>query len=249
MFTEIALEPKINASQTPIEPVVLTDSKKTEPEPESKSKKGFLSTFAILFAGWLIGNLILLSALSLGAIILAGSTGLVKVPFLTNYFFGDEKLDQIALDSYSLHNGEEKIEKIQELSNGETIKTLVFYEDEINALLAKKAIENKAFPIRWEGVQLKENSFVFKGRVKETNAPVEIEGQVNIQKLGGEIKITKAVYGKVKIPNFIAASLVESHFGTIGISLSGNQIPARALKVSEGILKLFDVSKTQTQAD
>lgn len=245
MSSEIALNQETNSVNNPLQPIVLTSPEKPSESASRLKPRGFLSTFVILLAGWLLGNLILLSILGIGTLTLASSTGLVRVPFLTGYFFGTGKTEVTLIDTYSLHNGEEKIKKIQSLPEGTSIKSLVFYEDEINALLANKVQTNSDFPIIWQNLALTDNSFVFKGRIGETNAPVIIKGQVSTHGLTGEIQITEAKYGKIAIPSFVATSIVENQLSAIGLSLSGNQIPARAIEISNGLLKLLDVTKPQ----
>ncbi len=244
MSSEVAQELKMNPAEIPIQPIVLTSPEKpAESINKQGSSKGFLATFAVLLAGWLLGNLILLSILGVGAVTLASSTGLIKVPFLTNYFFGEASPIAREIDNYSLHNGEEKIQKIQNLSEGETISSLVFYEDEINALLANKAQTDPNFPVVWQNLSLLNGAFVFTGNMSATNAPVVIKGKVRTEGLTGEIEITEAKYGKLEIPNFLATNIVESQLSSIGLSLTGNRVPAKALELSAGMLKLTNVTQ------
>ncbi len=246
MSSEIAQEPRINSPAFPMQPIVLTSPEKAQANNSKQSRgQGFLSTFAVLLAGWLIGNLILFSILGVGAVALTSSTGLVKVPFLTSYFFGDKKITAKEIDIYSLHNAEEKIKKIQELSSGETLNSLVFYEDEINALLVNKTQKDPNFPIVWENLSLQSNEFIFNGALSSTNAPVIIKGKIVTQGLSGEIEIVEAKYGKITIPNFLAANIVESQLSIIGLSLNGNKIPAKAIELSPGLLKLIKVTNSQ----
>lgn len=246
MSSEIAQEPRINSPAFPVQPIVLTSPEKTQANNSKQSRgKGFLSTFAVLFAGWLIGNLILFSILGVGAVALTSSTGLVKVPFLTSYFFGEGSPRVKEINTYSLHNGEEKIKKIQELSDGETLNSLVFYEDEINALLVSKTQKVPNFPIAWENLTLQNNEFIFNGALVSTNAPVTIKGKLVTQGLSGEIEIVEAKYGKITIPNFLATNIVESQLSGIGLSLIGNKIPAKTIELSPGLLKLTEVTNSQ----
>src|SRR3990167_4348371 len=70
---------------------------------ENTNSHGVLATFGILIAGWFFGNLILLSVASIGVAIAAGSTGLEKIPLVSEKFFGLPvkaigSVDQFALE-------------------------------------------------------------------------------------------------------------------------------------------------------
>ncbi len=224
------------------QPIVLTITEKPAESPNYKPKHSFFATLGILFSGWLLGNLILLAIVGTIAISVTSATGMVKVPLLTEYFFGKSPASAKVVDSYALNNAEEKLKKIDQLQKGEVLPTLVFYEDEVNALLASKIETDANFPISWNSLSLHDGKFVFTGAFKQTNAPIVITAQLKTQGLTGEIEIVSAKFGKISMPSFLTTNIVENELSRVGLSLTGNQIPSKAVRLSEGVVTLEDVS-------
>ncbi|HEY4694765.1 MAG TPA: hypothetical protein VIH52_02265 [Candidatus Nanoarchaeia archaeon] len=228
------------ANPEPPQPIVLT-SPTTPPLPEKGSTRSFLATFSLLFSGWLIGNLILVAILSAGASFVVSSTGLVKIPLLTDYFFGSAQVQGEVLDKNSLRSAQEKIDQMTALNENQTIRALSLTESEINSVLKEQFQRDPNFPIVNSHLDLKENEFIFTGTLYTTGAPVEIRGRISVSNLLGEIEITKSKFGKVEIPLFLATNLIDSALSRVGLGLSGSQIPARNIWVYEEEVFLEDV--------
>lgn len=225
------------------EPIVLNPGISTESKSSiKKNGRGALATLGILLAGWFFGNLILLAVASTGIAVAAGSTGLVKVPLVTERFFGTPAAPKTEIDQSALANAEEKLNTISTLSEGETLKSVALAEDEVNALFQKQ-VTGSGFPIVNPKMVLGEDTFVFTGNLASTNAPVEIKGEIDVSGLVLSVDLTSAKFGKVEIPSFIATNLIDSYLSEIGLSLSGSQIPAKSVKVSSGLVSLLEVSK------
>lgn len=208
----------------------------------SKNSRGVFSTLGILLAGWFFGNLILLTLVSAGLAIAAGSTGLVKIPVVTQKFFGMSATNQGDIDEQALENAEEKLKNISGLRSGETLKSVALDESELNALLQKQIETAGNFKLTNTKIKLTEDHFSLSGNLKETNAPVELVGKVEVSGLVANIEIVSAKFGKVEIPSFIATNLFENYLSDIGLSLSGSQIPAKSIKIAEGLVSLIEVS-------
>lgn len=224
----------------PKDPIILNPGY-NQSKTEVNSKRGFLSTFGLLFAGWLVGNLLIVSLVSLFAVVLVGSTGLVKVPVLSAYFFGKETPLYRAADQYFLESAEEKLAKVAELKKGQAVKQIELTENEINALLNKEITETTDFPIANQSLKILENEFIFSGRLVSTNAPVEIRGQVLADNLTAKVDILSAKFGKIELPSFISTNIINENLSRIGLSLSGSQLPAQSIQLRDGQLVLEEV--------
>lgn len=232
------------AEAFPAEPIILNPGiNEASREKPSKVGRGALSTLGVLLAGWFFGNLILLTVASAGIAVAAGSTGLVKVPLVTEKFFGVAVNTSTEADQEALENATEKINTISTLGRGETLKSIALDEDEINALFQNRISESGSFPIVEPKIDLGTDSFTLTGRLAETNAPVEIVGQVEVSGLVANVKIVSAKFGKIQIPNFIASNLLDSYLSQIDLSLSSSQLPAKSVKIGEDLLSLIEVSK------
>ncbi len=225
----------------PQNPIVLTPGK-TVDHAITKEKRGFLATFGILFSGWLLGNLILLTLLSLVGIYLAGSTGLVKVPVLSDYLFGKPTAVARNVDETALESAQGKISEINTLQKGETVKELSLSEEEINALFNKQTKSATDFPIGDPNLKLTDGKFIFTGKLSQTNAPVTIEGKIAVSGVAASVNIVSAKFGKFNLPGFIASNIIENNLAKIGLSLNGTSIPAKSLIIGEGNVDLKDVS-------
>lgn len=224
-------------------PIVLTPGNQAQKQISLKEdRRGFLSTLGVLFSGWLMGNLILLTLLSVVGIYLAGSSGLVRVPVLSDFLFGKPPSISSESDTSALQSAESKIAQINSLKKGETIKTLSLEESEVNALFQNKVKGSSDFPITDPKLKLNSSEFTFTGKLAQTNAPVTIEGKIAIDGLVANIEIVSAKFGKFVLPNFIANNIIENNLSKIGLSLSGSQIPAKSLKINSGTVNLEDVS-------
>lgn len=227
----------------PQQPIVLNPGLiKSHDENSSKNSRGLFATLGILLAGWFFGNLILLAVASVGVAFAAGSTGLVKVPFVTEKFFGSATADQPTLDQGAYENAQEKLNIISTLRSGQTLKSVALDEGELNALFSKQIETSGNFALKNPKIRLEENQFIFSGRLKETNAPVEIIGKVDVSGLVANIEIVSAKFGKIDMPSFIASNLIDSYLSEIGLSLSGAQLPAKSIKIADGLVSLIEVS-------
>lgn len=226
------------------EPIILNPglsegSKKTS----HRSIGKVFSTLGILLAGWFFGNLILLAIGSAGIAIAAGSTGLVKVPFVSERFFGTGSIAQGQIDQEALENAQEKLQAISNLAEGQVLKSVALDEEEINALLKDKVLQSNSFPIVDPEIKLKNNEFILTGKLSETNAPVEVVGKVEVSGLSANVEVSSAKFGKIQIPTFIASNLLESYLSQIGLSLSSTELPAKSLRIQDGSVSLVEVSK------
>lgn len=230
----------------PKEPIVLNPGLINSKTATAKTNgRSALKTLGVLVAGWFFGNLILLAFASAGIAIAAGSTGLIKVPFITERFFGPEVSSPKTLDQAALQNAQEKLSAISTLQNGQTLKSLALDEEELNALLQKQIESSASFPLTEPKIKLEENEFVFTGRLVETNAPIKIVGEIAVSGLVANVEIRSAKFGRVDVPSFVANNLVESYLSQIGLSLSDAQLPAKSIRISEGLVSLIEVSKVQ----
>ena len=218
----------------------LSDSQK---EAGRKSSRAALSTLGVLLAGWFFGNLILLALGSVGVAIAAGSTGLVRVPLVSERFFGKANSPTPSVDQLALENAQEKLNTIGNLDKGQTLKSVALDEEEINALLQQQVSQNQGFPILDPKIKLGDNEFVLSGRLEETNAPVEIIGRVSVSGLMANVEIASAKFGKINIPSFLASNLFEGYLSDIGLSLSGSQLPAKRIRIADGVVSLLEVSR------
>ncbi len=226
-------------------PIVLNPGLDKAQTKQAKSGRGVFSTFGILLAGWFFGNLILLGVLAIAVAVTASSTGLVKVPFFTEKFFGASAKVATTPDAVVLETAQGKIAKINHLSSTQTLASLEFSEDELNALFAAKVEEAGSFPLNQPKIVIKDGKFLFTGRLVETNAPVEITGTVNTSGLVANIEVTEAKFGKIVMPNFIASNLLDSYLASVNLSLSGSQIPASSINLDDGAVTLVKVSKPE----
>lgn len=247
MEQETAINPTLSELPThPQEPIVLNPGLAQQPAKTAlKSGRGVVSTFGILIAGWFFGNLILLAIGSVGLAVAAGSTGLVRVPLVSERFFGTPVSSEITVDQIALENAEEKLNTISTLPQGETLKSVALDEGEVNALLQKQIGEGSSFPIAEPKIKLGTNEFVFSGKLAETNAPLEIVGRISVSGLVANVEIMSAKFGKVEMPSFVASNLLESYLEEIGLSLGSSQIPAKSIQITDGIISLLQVSKIQ----
>lgn len=236
---------QISTEAFPIqEPIVLTpglDEKVKKSKP--KTGRGAFSTLGILLAGWFFGNLILVGLLSIVVMVSASSTGLIKVPFFTEKFFGKSLSTSVAADVTGLESAEAKIAEINTLSSNKTIKSLQFTQDEINALFANQVEQKGSFPLYDPKIVIKDGKFVFSAKMIQTNAPVTIAGNVTSSGLIANIELTSAKFGKVSLPTFLASNLFDSYLSQIGLSLSGSQVPAKQITLENGSVTLVSVSK------
>lgn len=238
------MEPETATAPSVQTPIVLTPGIKETGS--SERKRGFLATFGILFSGWLLGNLIVLTVLSCVGIYLVGSTGLVKIPVLSNLLFGKPETVTVLVDDQALESGEKKLSQIDSLQSGQTLDSLDLNESEINALFAKQAKTSSDFPVSNPKLTLGGNEFVFTGNLSQTNAPVTIAGKIVISGLNANVEIVSAKFGQFSLPNFIATNIINSSLSKIGLSLSGSQIPAKSLTIAPGTVELNGVSNPKS---
>lgn len=237
------------ASNSPLEPIVLnpgTDQTQSSISTQNV-KRGFFSTFGILLAGWFFGNLILMAVVSLIAITVVGSTGLISVPLLSDYLFGKPQKLQTNLNSESLIQAEKKVATINDLKDGQTLDEVIIYEDEANALLSNQFTRDKNFPTTNEHLSFEDDKFIFTAKLAQTNAPVRILGKVDNNSTTASIQIISAQFGKIEIPGFIAGNIIDSNLGRVGLTLSGSQVPAKDISIKDGALILKQVIKVQNQ--
>jgi len=223
-----------------IEPVVVLNP--GESQTKEIPKRSSLATFGLLLAGWFVGNLIILTAMASVAIVTVGSTGLVRVPVLTEYLFGKQVASINPVESFALDEANTKLSEISALPKGQTIHSLTLSENEINALLDKQINTGTGFPIGNQQLKLTNNQFVFTGNLISTNAPVKIVGSVQVDGTAAKVSIEEAKFGKLGIPVVLASSIVDSSLSKIGLSLSGATIPAQSLQILDGRVILQDVS-------
>ena len=229
----------------PQEPIILIPGlSETKKSSGKNSSHGALATFGILIAGWFFGNLILLAVASLGLAIAAGSTGLVKVPVVSEKFFGLPVRTLSAVNQLALENAQEKLNTISTLDEGQSLKNVALDEEEINALFQKQIEQRTDFPVVDPKIILGENEFIFTGKLAQTNAPIEVVGRINVSGLVASVELVSAKFGKVQIPTFVASNLVDGYLAQVGLTLSGSQIPAKGIKITNGVVSLTEVSKT-----
>lgn len=238
--TEVSPTPKNDPEQMqPQNPIILNPG--VSKEVPSSSKRGLLATFGLLLAGWFVGNLVILATLAAVAVGTVGSTGLVKIPVLTSYLFGKEQPQYTPAESFALDSANSKLSEVKSLAKDQTLNNLELSQDEINALLDNQISSSSGFPIGNQHLQLINNQFIFTGNLTATDAPVEIVGNLQVSGLTAQVSITKAKFGKLDIPVFLASNIVDSSLSKIGLSLSGSSIPAQSLKILDGKMVLQNV--------
>lgn len=238
--TDVSPTPKNNTETfQPQSPIILNPG--VSQEIPRGSKRGLLSTFGLLLAGWFVGNLVILAAVAALAIGTVGSAGLVKVPILTSYLFGAEQPHYTPAESFDLDDANLKLAEVNSLAEGQSLKNLELSEAEINALLNNEITHASNFPIANQKLVLTNGHFIFTGNLVATNAPVEIVGNLQVDSLSARVTLTAAKFGKIKIPLFLASNIVDSGLSKIGLSLSGSSIPAGAISILDGKLVLKDV--------
>lgn len=224
----------------PQDPIILNPGFSQENINES-SKRGFVATLGLLFAGWLVGNLVILFIIGVFSLGTISSTGLVSVPIVTEFLFGKATPVYSSADQFSLEQAIEKLNQVSVLKKGQKIEKLELTENEVNALLDNQINNNSGFPIGNQKLELKDNNFIFTGNLIKTNAPVRIKGSVKADSLAARVSIDNARFGKINIPSFLASSIVDSSLDKIGLSLNGKLIPAQTLKILEGKIMLQEV--------
>jgi hypothetical protein len=223
----------------PQPPIVLNPG--IESGKDQVSKRGVMATFGLLLAGWFVGNLIILSLLAAVTIGVVGSTGLVKVPLLTGLLFGHDSASYTPVETDQYDKVETKIGQVSSLGLGESLKKLELSEAEINALLNNQINNNIGFPIGNQKLKLVDNKFIFTGNLISTDSPVEIVGAMVVEGSTAQVSIKQAKFGKIQIPTVLASSIIDNSLSKIGLSISGNSIPAQSLRILEGKVVLSNV--------
>lgn len=238
--TEVSPTPKIESVNFQMQPPIVLNPG-IPSNSGGLSKRGGFATFGLLLAGWFVGNLIILSIVAVVTLGAVGSTGLVKVPFLTGYLFGSEQVSFTTVEIDQFAKVSSKIDKVRNLEEGESLKNIELSEAEINALLNNQISNNIGFPIGNQKLKLVNSKFIFTGNLISTNAPVEIVGTMQVEGLTVQLNIEQAKFGKLEIPTFLASNIIDSSLSKIGLSISGSTIPAQSLKILEGKIVLSDV--------
>lgn len=229
-------------SQTlPPQPVILSSPKPTTIAQSPNTKRGFLGTLGLLFTGWVIGNLIAFSILGIAAISLVGSSGLVRIPLVSQWFFGTAENKPVVVDSFALEEAEAKLDQIDKLKAGETLEELALSEEEVNALLSNSIQNSNDFPINDPKLEIIKGGFIFTGVFRSTNAPVNIRGSINVAGLSAKVEIIEAKFGKIDMPIFLASNIIDSNLSKIGLALSGGEIPAKSVSLTNGLVSLEEV--------
>lgn len=223
-----------------LNPVALEENFST-PTTNKKTRR-WLRTFFTMFLGWFIGNLIVASIIGLLIISAVGSTGLVKVPLLTNALF--DPASQAPVDEKTLATAKKKASEIDHLAKGQSIPEMTFTEGEINALLADAFAKNSTTIIN-PNLKITNSRFVFTGNLKETGAPVLVEGAFDTSSGLFKLDFEKTVFGKMNLPAQLTSSILNGNLEAAGISLGDTAIPARRLTIKEGLVVLEDVAKPQ----
>lgn len=236
----LPIQENLNASLPTREPIILNPGI-SEGDSGESSKRGFIATLGLLFAGWLVGNLVILFLVGVFILGTVSSTGLVQVPILTQFLFGEARPIYSSVDQFSLEQASEKLNKISVLKQGQKLKNLDLTESEVNALLDNQITNSSGFPIGNQALKLENNNFIFTGNLIDTNAPVRIQGSVKVDSLTARVSIVSAKFGKINIPSFIASNIVDSSLDKIGLSLDGKLIPAQSLKILNGKIMLQGV--------
>lgn len=238
--TEVSPTPKIESVNFQMQPPIVLNPGIPSNSAVVSKRAGF-ATFGLLLAGWFVGNLIILSIVAVVTLGAVGSTGLVKVPFLTGYLFGSEQVSFTTVEIDQFAKISSKIDKVRNLEEGESLKNIELSEAEINALLNNQISNNIGFPIGNQKLKLVNSKFIFTGNLISTNAPVEIVGTMQVEGLTVQLNIEQAKFGKLEIPTFLASNIIDSSLSKIGLSISGSTIPAQSLKILEGKIVLSDV--------
>jgi hypothetical protein len=232
---------RMESTSPTLEPIILNPvALEANFAPTEKRTRRWLRTFLTMFLGWFIGNLILATIIGLLVISAVGSTGLVNVPLLTKALF--KPAEQGKIDEKTLASAQKKASDIDRLAKGQIISEMTFTESEINALLAD-AFQKNNTTITNPNLKISNSHFVFSGNLRETGAPVLVEGAINTA--GGIFKLDfeKTVFGKINLPAQLTSSILNGALEQAGISLENTAIPARRLSISDGVVKLEDVTK------
>lgn len=229
------------AIQTPPEPFVLSPSPARLMEREEERKRGFLGTLGLLLVGWLVGNLLVFSLLSLGTITVVAATGLVKIPFISEFFFGKPSNQVIVINRRALSEAQNKLSQIQNLQKGQVVNEIDLSETEINSLLDNQIRTNSSFPVVNPNLKILSNEFEFTARNSLTNAPIDIIAKIDVSSLTARVEIVSAKFGKINMPGILASSIIDSSLSKIGLSLNSSQIPAQTVSLADGVIKLQNV--------
>ena len=221
-----------------LEPIILNPAATTAES--GKSKISLRKTLGLMAAGWLVGNLIAGATLSLVLIFLVGSTGLVNVPFLTEHLFARAALAQT--DTASFESANKKLDDIASLSVNQVLPQLTITDAEISALL-NDAFNKTETTLVNPHLKISQGNFVFRGNIKETGAPIQVEGALTTSRGVLHLDIAKTIFGKLALPPQLMDSYLNSALAKVGLSLNSTAIPARKISVGDGEVTLQDVSK------
>jgi hypothetical protein len=190
-------------------------------------------------AGWLLGNLIFGAALAIFIIFLIGSSGLVRVPVLTDQLFSKPTTAQA--NQETLDAAHKKLSDMDSLAEGQVLPKMTITEAELNALLLDAFSKNQTSLFNPE-LTLEQNKFTFNAFLSETGAPVKVEGEFDTS--GGILRLAflQTKFGNISLPPQLANSFLSASLREVGLSLDKTAIPARKVTVEAGEIILEDVT-------
>ncbi|MDP2671306.1 MAG: hypothetical protein Q8P13_02475 [bacterium] len=230
-----------NSAETVLEPIILNPTS-AETTKSEKGKTPRFRTLRLMLAGWLLGNLILGSIIGLLTIYFIASTGLVRVPVLTNLMFKTPA--KVETNADSLKSAQKKADQIASLAAGQSIPEITFTEAEINALLTENFEKTKTDIIN-PHLTLDSNNFVFTGNLSSTSAPIKVKGTINVDSGVFKLDILKTTFGQQTLPPLLTNNVIYTAFAKVGFDLQNTPIPARQVDLQVGQIILHDVTQVQ----
>jgi len=221
-----------------LEPIVLTPPSVSA---DAKKERKWLATLRLMAAGWLLGNLIFGALVASGIIFLIGSSGLVKVPFLSDKLFSKPASAQV--DQKALETANKKLADIDSLVEGQVLPELTLSEEELNALLTDLFSKNQTDLLN-PALRLTENKFSFSAFLAETGAPVRVEGEFDTSSGILRLALLKTRFGNIDLPPQLANSFLSESLAKVGLSLDNTALPARKVTIENGQVVLEDVTSS-----
>ena len=219
----------------------LPTPKTLHPGIEKPPKRSFLSTTSLMFAGWLVGNLIFLVIVLLAATIITAGSGLINVPYLTNLFF-NKSSDQISTaQPYLSHPAYLKIPSLSALPEGSQWPLMEFTETELSYYLNNLIASSDHSVLKDGVIKILENKIILNGEIAQTGAPVIFEGNININSYKGSVQITNAKVGKFDLPPALASKLLDFILNSVGFDLEKSALPIGNIQIKDGRVVLYNI--------
>lgn len=219
----------------------LPTPKTLHPGIEKPPKRSFLSTISLMFAGWLIGNLIFLVTVLLAATIITAGSGLINVPYLTNIFF-NKSSDQMSISHPEVsHTADSKIASLSALPEGSQWPLMEFTETELSYYLNNLIASSDHSVLKDGVIKILGNKIILKGEIAQTGAPVIFEGNININSYKGSVQIINAKVGKFDLPPALASKLLDFVLNSIGFDLEKSALPIGNIQIKDGRVVLYNI--------